>query len=100
MAEVAKNTAEQIAALEAQEAQAAEEAKWPLWEVVLSGDETEHVARAGGPTDKKGNPISYMATAMAQVFTKARSRDEAVARAMNANPGMHTVESAKEKKST
>lgn len=93
-----KNTPEQLAALKAQEDLAAEEAKWPLWEVHLSGDETEHVARAGVNLDKQGNPQPYKAVARAQVFTKARSRDEAVARAMNANPSMHTVDQAKEKK--
>ena len=45
MSEMLPNTPEQIIAHKAHEAKVAEEATWPLWEVVITGDEVPWVAR-------------------------------------------------------
>ena len=70
------------------EEQWAREQKWPLWNVVISGDEVEYVGRPGV---NDGKP--WKDTARASVRLKAKNEDHAKAIALQANPGYHTVES-------
>jgi hypothetical protein len=85
------NTKEQIAAHEAAEARAAEEMTWPIYQVVITGDTVEWVARPGVNDGQPWNAI-----AKATVTMHARNEDHAKALALNANSEYHTIESVTE----
>lgn len=96
--EMAKNTAEQIEAHKAAEAQWEKESKWPVFEVEIEGDETEWAARPGVNLDDDGEPQPWMAKATATVVLHAKSKDHAGALALRANPEYHTVLKVTEQK--
>lgn len=104
----APNTPAQVAFHEAQEAVAMEQASWPLYKVVITGDDVEWVPRnderyweLSDPDDpnsdwvsKTGNPV--IMPARGTVTLRARSEDEAKMMALRDNPDYHTVESVED----
>lgn len=90
------NTEEQERLHAEQEARWAEESSWPLWQVEISGDEVEWVARPGVNEDENGVPQPWNAPAVATVTLLAKNEDHAKALALNANPSYHTVNSVTE----
>lgn len=93
--DVAANTAEQKAAHKAQEAAWAEESTWPIYQVVIEGDEVEWVAREGVNLDDDGTPQPWTAKAVATVSCHARSEEHAKMLALRDNPTYHTITSVK-----
>lgn len=108
------NTLPQEQAHAENEKQAALEATWPLFQVELSGDEAEWVARPnplywfengegtwvpredlpeGVTVNNNGNIVM---TARAIVTCRAKNEDMAKMRAMSHNPDYHTVEEVKQ----
>lgn len=72
------------------------ERSWPRWQVVVTGDEVEWVARAGVNLDEDGVPQPWRAPAKATVDVRARNAEHAKALALAASPGYHSVESVRE----
>lgn len=91
-----RNTAEQKAYHEAQEAAWAEEQTWPLYQIEITGDEVTWNARPGVNEDEDGVPQPWTEIARATVTCFGRSEEHAKALALMRNPGYHTVESIKE----
>lgn len=104
------NTALQIAAHKAQEEAWAEQQTWPLFQVVITGDEVEWVPRnderywkLSDPDDptskwvsKTGDPV--VLPARATVTMLARNEEMAKMMALRDNPDYYTVENVKELK--
>jgi hypothetical protein len=72
------------------------ERAWPLWQVVITGDEVDWVARAGVNVDDDGVAQPWRAAAKATVTLRARNEEHAKALALAASPGYHSVESVRE----
>jgi hypothetical protein len=68
-----------------------------VYTVVLTGPETEWVARAGVNEDEDGVPQPFTAPAKATVTLRARSSGEAKAAALRTHPDYEAVESVKKR---
>jgi hypothetical protein len=74
----------------------AEEQTWPVYRVVITGDEVDYVARPGVNEDENGVPQPYVAVARAVCDVQAVNEKVAEARALADNKGYHTVESTEQ----
>jgi len=74
------------------------ERTWPLFKVVLTGDEVEYVARAGMNENEDGVPQPWRAIARCEVLVRAKNDEHAKALAFRSevDAGYHTVESVQE----
>lgn len=98
------NTEAQLAYHEAQEAAWEEQKTWPVFKVVITGDEVEWEPRnderyweqneAGEWVSKSGSPV--IMTARGTVICQARNEEMAKMMALRDNPEYHTVESVEE----